>query len=181
MKSWTYRLSHDDLRLATAEAEARVLRNANKQNTYGFGEKVLDGRHMDMELMGTRSELACARLTGLPWDTAPRSGKRPDVGHLHVRSTAFSSGHLLIHEDDLPGIYVLLVGAYRDWRAVGCVCWPDDKSRAVWAKNNPERPCWWIAQKDLRKMDECFGVRDILAFAAPAKNLLDTLPTSRQS
>lgn len=132
---------------ATIEGQREHREDVERGYKHGAGFKGTYAEGEQNHVWGSRSELAWHLVTGLPWHR--KFGKGPDVGDWHIRATQYKRGHLLIQDNDWPGLWLLATGTDFVWTFVGCGEWPALKAKAVWAKKEPERPCWWIEQRHL--------------------------------
>lgn len=155
----TILLSDRELDLAEAVGWARQNWNADRgyHNAFGLGE--LDqSRDGNLNVQGAYGELAVAKfwdLYWLPlWDAHDRT--RPDVGNLHVRSTKYPDGCLLLHDtdpDDGPFVCVVTADLPR-CRIVGWKRAKHGKRQQFW-RTDTNRPAYFVPQDQLWSVWTC--------------------------
>lgn len=96
---------------------------------------------------GAAAEMALAKFTNSyyegVWTEIDR--QRPDVGDLHVRSTNRENGCLILHEADVSGRYVLMVGMAPKFRIAGWINAGEGKVEQYW-RTDTGRPAYFVPQ-----------------------------------
>ena len=103
------KMSHGDLSFATIEAVARFNYNRAKGNDATQGHAPTWVEQVAREISGCLGEIAIARWQDKYPFALFEERKMGDVGEFEVRTTAYSSGKLLINHDDDPSRKYLLV------------------------------------------------------------------------
>jgi hypothetical protein len=149
-------LSADELRLAAEAGVERRLRALGKgrRGAHGFDR---DYEAWSIDIEGVAAEWACAKCLGV--DYTPVVGELDtEMGDVapgvQVRSTRYETGHLLLHESDLPDHYFLLiVGLAPDFRIAGWTTPAESRKPEFW-KVFKNRGAYWIPQAELRPVEE---------------------------
>ena len=103
------KLSHGDLSFATIEATARFNYNRAKGNDASPGAAPTWVEQVAREISGCLGEIAIARWQDKFPFSLFEERKMGDVGEFEVRTTAYSTGKLLITATDDPSRKYLLV------------------------------------------------------------------------
>lgn len=152
-------LTDDDVNLAHDVARQRN----GSQRDFGRADGLVKGSSLDRDVEGALAELAVSRALNLPWDgkwlpipvwdTWKHEGN--DVGRLEIRSTALSTGRLILHPSDKDHSPYLLVLSHAKptFKMVGWILGKEGKQDKYWRDNVP-RPCYMVRQEDLRNMDD---------------------------
>jgi hypothetical protein len=108
----------------------------------------------NIHIEGAAAEMAFAKAMGWYWDASVGVFHRQaDVRHVHVRSTSWPNGKLIIRPDrDAPGIYVLVTGIFPRYQVRGWARWPG--CPAIEEQPDPgQPPALFIRQADLQPLD----------------------------
>lgn len=97
------------------------------------------------------AEMAVAKYLDLYWAPSVNVFKVPDVGNLHVRSTPYANGGLIIRPKDKHGNYVLVTGDFPVFTVVGWIHSMVVVERRDLYRWNPrrQRPAYRVPQGDL--------------------------------
>ncbi len=154
----TIRLTQEDLRLVEEVADKRHHWNRDRggANTYGLGERVHE-RDLTLDRDGAAAELAVAKYWDLEWEPIwdRLDKRRPDVGHLHVRSTRVITGSLMIHPDDPDGPFVLAVVLVNDEISLRGWLYSRDAKRKQFWRTDTGRPAFFARQRYLCPLSTC--------------------------
>lgn len=125
-----------------------------RHSAHGYNEN----DPLKVHIQGTVAELGISLITGQQWHAylevlTGGTGKPPDVGEkLQVRSTEYSTGHLIAHPSDSDeDIFVLVIVRGRDLIVKGWLPGHEAKQQKYWGdKFKNGRPAYFVPQTDLR-------------------------------
>tara|TARA_R110000868_G_scaffold1311_1_gene10150 strand:- start:1422 stop:1901 length:480 start_codon:yes stop_codon:yes gene_type:complete len=110
------------------------------------------------DIDGACAELAFAKFVGAYWSGHIRSFKAPDVGDVHVRSTNWPTGCLIVrHNDDENCGYVLVISECPRFRIAGYITGADAKSFPIRKGTDGQADAWFIPQEKLRDVGSLFS------------------------
>lgn len=139
-------------------AHAGVMRRIDSIEKKLQSSKQADVSFWNLDIDGACSELAVAKALDKHWGGHVGSFKSPDVGELHVRSTDYSNGQLIIRENDPEEyIYMLVISDCPTYKIVGGMSGKKAKLRPITKAQNGKRDCWFIPQDDLFPAEEIFA------------------------
>lgn len=149
-------LSLSELREAARAGIERRLSALEKgrRGAHGFNR---DYEAWSIDIEGLAAEMAAAKGLGLPY--TPMVGDLDtDIGDvapgLQVRSTRYESGHLLLHETDLPHhVFILVVGQAPNFRLAGWTTPAASRTPERW-REEKGRGAYWVAQDELEQMGD---------------------------
>lgn len=121
-----------------------------------MNDKQIGGQAWDIDINGAMGEYALAKILKIPWEPTLNTFKVPDVGDLHVRTTTFQTGRLIIRPGDPYGIYVLIIANAPIFRAAGWVNYHTGQfPLEYWTRPSKSGPeCWAIPQEYLVSISE---------------------------
>jgi hypothetical protein len=147
--NWEQRISAEDALCASAVATTQMLRKHTEGRNGDHGGHSERGwcARWGNTWNGMMGEIALSRLLNMAWTPGGQKVSRGDVGFkLEARTTEWQNGHLLIYpEDKDASFFVLMVGHYPYYRAIGYMLGSDAKRDEYWRKSDP--PCWWVPQE----------------------------------
>lgn len=116
----------------------------------------------DADINGAIAEYAFGKWSGIFWCPTVNTFKKPDVGHIQVRSTKHMDGHLLVRKTDSDNeAFVLMRGSNHVWQVAGWCRGADAKQEQYWRENtnNKYGGCYWVPDFDLEPMQTLIGDR----------------------
>lgn len=150
----------DDVVYVATERD-RIAKRQRRKNTYGCKKDSLEAH-----LEGALGEFIVADWTGEEWHRLYGrlyeldGTKKPDVGEdIHVRSTTWNNGRLILHDTD-PGTHrgVLAVVSLRT-RSGRIIGWrhiqPARKKEYKWTPEGEDRIAYFVPRRTMLSMD-CF-------------------------
>lgn len=146
------RLTAEDALTAAAVGSVWMLRKlAHKRNSDhgGLSTRGLRLRWADT-IHGIMGEIALSRMLNVAWTPGGIEISFGDVGYFfEARATEHVDGHLTLYQRDKDhSLFVLLVGEFPDFRAVGCMRGSKAKN-PIWWRADKDPPCWWVPQRAL--------------------------------
>jgi hypothetical protein len=145
------RLTLDEMRQAALVA---VMRRYESRRAGLIDLNLNIANPWDNEIEGAAAELAYAKHKGLPYAGTCNTFHLPDVGAVHVRSTRYATGSLIIRPRDPDGIYALVIGGDGTYRCVGRMTVVKNDLPPHYLKTpNGAGPAWFIPQSALEPDD----------------------------
>lgn len=131
--------------------QATNIRDGRKDR-YGASEK--DGWQLHVD--GALCECAVAKGLDIYWNGSIGTFSAPDVGHLQVRGTHWSSGSLILHKSDSDTeIFILVTGANGKYVLRGWLYGIAAKNKKYWDDPRKEdRYAYFVPQHDLEPIDK---------------------------
>jgi hypothetical protein len=147
----TIKLSPGDVAYATTEAVARFNYNRSKGNDATRGAAPTWVEQIAREISGALGEIAIARWQDKFPFSLFNDRKDGDVGEFEVRTTAYSTGKLLVNSDDNPVRKYLLVTLPDHYTAniVGWMYGYEAQIKQFW-DTKMRIPCYAVTQEHLR-------------------------------
>ena len=111
-------------------------------------------RDWSEDIEGCLGEMALAKGLGEYWHGVQRVGG-DDVGAgLEVRTTTYTNGHLLLHDDDHDDRrYYLVTGSLGKYHLRGYIYGVDGKKREYWKDlAGNDRPAYFVPQSALQEL-----------------------------
>lgn len=152
-----WKLTAADRRLAVDVAKARQADNEARGRPDAYGATT----GLELHIQGTLSELAFARMAGVPleqWqavvDTPDLTSIPYDVAGCQIRSTRHGRGRLPVHPADVRDHplqpYVLVINRCPAFTAPGWVYAAEASREEWWDRPVPSQAAaWWVPQADL--------------------------------
>jgi hypothetical protein len=106
-----------------------------------------------INIEGAGAEMAFAKAMGWYWDgSVGVFHDQADVRHVHVRSTPWPQGKLIIRpERDVPGVYALVTGTFPRYAVRGWARWPGCPASEA-APDPGQPPALFVRQADLQPL-----------------------------
>lgn len=146
-----------EMRMADAVAAWRARESREDGYTDRKHDEASTGGEID--LLGARGEIAFAKATKLYWAPSVHTGKRPDVGPFHVRTTTHSSGKLIVRPRDVSGLFALVTGNDATYIVRGFV-----QSSVACVDRYWEGDAWWVPQEDLTRFDTTAARKELPSY-----------------
>lgn len=119
-------------------------------NLFGNADHRVGRNAWGLDVEGAAAEMAAAKVLQRYMPFRIGDTKDDDLNGIHVRSTPYASGHLIVYEDD-PGDapFVLMVGVLPTFTAAGYMRGKDAKQQQ-WLHAQGQ---YWVPQDQLLPID----------------------------
>lgn len=141
-------LSWQEIRLAAEVGVTRriVSMRDNRRDSAGYR----GSDPFDMDILGAMGEVAVAKALQVYWSPSVNTFKLPDVDNLHVRSTRYKTGSLIVRPNDPEGTYLLVIADLPRFKIVGYCSAQYAKQDEFRSQPDATRPpCWAVPQSRL--------------------------------
>jgi hypothetical protein len=142
----TITLTPEEIAEADQIANARQTENLEKDRPDAYGADKEGG--LELHLSGARGEKAVAKMLGLPWNGNLGNLKAADVGGNQVRTTKYSTGCLLLHEEDNDDhSFYLVIDRSPRFEVLGPILAREGKMDEFWEdRTGKGRPAYFVPQ-----------------------------------
>ena len=97
-------------------------------------------------LAGVKSEMAVAKYLEIPYDGDIGIAGNFDVGGKYeVRGTTYKNGCLLLHPEDKPAPYILVIEDGDTFELAGWIMGEEGKKKEYW-REDVRSPCYFVPQ-----------------------------------
>ena len=147
---------------AAAYGVMRSIEDIKLNRPNRFGAKPEEGWQISVE--GTMGECVVAKAFDIYWNGNLGDLKAPDVGDLHVRTTPYKTGRLILHKpkkDNPNDYYILVTGINGKYYVRGGLMAFEGQFPQYWTQPNRKKsPAYFVPQD---RLDDIEFVRGIVA------------------
>jgi hypothetical protein len=143
-------LCDEDYELAQRIGTART---AEARQSNRPGRAGCPPNNIEQDIDGAAAEIAFARVIGVAPSISCSPSREPDVAGFHIRSTSRPDGKLIVRPgDSKSNVYVLVVGAGKEWRIIGSAEGYEAARPEFWYDQNGRSGCYMLPQSKLRRL-----------------------------
>ena len=122
-----------------------------RRNRFGDADHRVGRSAWGLDVEGAAAEMAAAKILQRYMPFTIGDTKDDDLNGIHVRSTPYATGHLIVYDDDpADAPFVLMVGVLPSFKAAGWILAGEAK-QLHWLDEQGGQ--YWVPQDQLRSID----------------------------
>lgn len=149
----TVKLTYAEMQVAATVGIQRYLQNLKLKTEPAYGAED-NTAASGLDVLGCIGEMAVAKYFNKYWSGAVGNYQAADVDRYQVRSTMYRAGRLILHREDDPCIFILVIITHNLCKLAGWIHADDGRDEKYWKDIGNGRPAFWVPQNDLIPMKD---------------------------